>query len=176
MPQSSKRFLPHINAIGYYQFVTFRTYDSLDDFVFRVRQKEKINEKQKEYLIDRYLDGSKAGTYLNGEVLIHLKEYLLRKDKTLYDLIAFSIMPNHVHMIFRQNEDLSTIMRQIKGATAYSINKILNKKGAFWEENYYDKVIRDEKHFEIVYEYVKNNALKAGLEDFKERFYSVYEV
>ena len=160
--------------IGYYQFVTFRTYDSLDDFVLKIRQKD-IPDRQKEFEIDQYLDNSLKGCYLHGDVLDYLKKYLISTDKTFYELIAFSIMPNHVHIVFKQNDNLSKIMQQIKGASSHKINKMLQKEGKFWEDNYYDKVIRDTKHFDIVYEYVKNNAIKANLKDAKDRFYSVYE-
>jgi len=174
MGYKDKTFLPHIDMIGYYQFVTFRTNDSMDDFIVKIR-KQNIPDKQKEYQIDKYLDSSNKGCYLKGEVLEFLKEYFISKDKVLYDLVAFSIMPNHVHIVFKQNDNLSKIMKQIKGATANKINKMLNKSGRFWESNYFDKVIRDEKHFGVVYEYVKNNAIKAGLNDVDIRFYSVYE-
>ena len=174
MPQTTKQFLPHIDAPGYYQFVTFRTFESLDNFIFNIRR-QTISDKQKEYAIDQYLDHSNKGSYLNDDIMIFLKKYFLDKERELYDLIAFCIMPNHIHMIFKQNQPLPTIMRQIKGTTAYHINTMLNKKGTFWEENYYDKIIRDDKHFDTVYAYVKNNPIKAGLDDFEERFYSVYE-
>ena len=174
MSYEKKKFLPHLDMAGYYQFVTFRTYDSLDDFVLKIRKKD-IPDKQKEFEVDQYLDRSLKGCYLNGAVLEYLKKYFIGKDKTFYELIAFSIMPNHVHMIFKQNDNLSKIMQQIKGGTSYKINKMLQREGKFWEDNYYDKVIRDKRHFDIVYEYIKNNALKANLEDAKERFYSVYE-
>jgi len=49
-----RKVLPHINLLGYYQFVTFRTQDSLDDYITRVR-KEKIDSKKQEYLIVRQL-------------------------------------------------------------------------------------------------------------------------
>ena len=174
MPLSKKRFLPHINAIGYFQFVTFRTNDSVDHFVLKLRQQD-INESQKEYLIDRYTDVSRKGAYLNGEVLDFLKSYLIEQDKKLYSLIAFCIMPNHVHIAFRQDIPLSDIMRRIKGATSYHINRLLQKEGRFWEENYFDRIIRDDKHFAIVYDYIKNNPIKAGLKDYDNRFYSSYE-
>jgi REP element-mobilizing transposase RayT len=50
------------------------------------------------------------------------------------------------------------------------INKKLNKSGTFWQKDYFDKAIRDDKHFEVVLEYVKNNAYKAGLSDADDRF------
>ena len=174
VPAPKRRFLPHIDMIGYYQFVTFRTYESLDDFVKKIRG-EKISSSLQEYKIDRYIDHSPKGRYLNDEVLDYLYNYFLDKDKELYELIAFSIMPNHVHILFKQNTELSKIMKQIKGVTAFGINKILHRKGIFWEENYYDRVIRDEAHFSQVYDYIAYNAVKAGLDDAKERFYGIYE-
>jgi len=171
---SPRRFLPHIDMIGYYQFVTFRTYESLDDFIKKIRS-EKISSSLREYKIDQYIDHSPKGRYLNDEVLDYLYNYFLDKDKELYELIAFSIMPNHVHMLFKQNTELSKTMKQIKGATAFGINKIMHRKGIFWEENYYDRVIRDEMHFSQVYDYIAYNAAKVGLDDARERFYGIYE-
>ena len=169
-----RKFLPHINMIGYYQFVTFRTHDSLDDFVKKIRS-EKISSSLQEYKIDQYIDNSRKGRYLNDKVLDYLHDYFIGNDKGFYDLVAFSIMPNHVHMLFKQNTELPKIMKQIKGATAFGINKILHRKGILWEENYYDRVIRDEAHFEQVYDYIAYNAVKAELRDAKERFYGIYE-
>ena len=113
-------------------------------------------------------------TYLNGEVLLFLKDFLKSLDKIFYELVAFVIMPNHIHLLFKQIEDLKVIIKKIKGESAFRINKMLNRSGRFWEKNYFDKVVRDEKHFGIVYDYIKHNGLKAGLEDWKERFYGIY--
>ena len=169
-----KRFLPHVDLIGYYQFVTFRTYDSIDDYLKRVRS-EDISNREKEYKIDQYIDLSAKGCYLNGNILEYLKEFFIEKDKSFYDLVAFCVMPNHVHILFKQNDELKKIMKILKGSTSFHINKMLARKGTFWEENYYDTVIRDENHFHTVYAYIKNNPIKAELKDSKERFYGMYE-
>ena len=164
--------LPHIDMLGYYQFVTFRTYDSVDDFLKKLSS-ENIQTNKKQYKIDTYLDSSNKGCYLNGNVLEYLREFFLDKDKILYELIAFCIMPNHIHILFKQNMELKKIMKSLKGASSNTINKLLEKKGKFWESGYYDKVIRDEKQFIATYEYIKNNPLKAGLSE--DRFYGIYE-
>jgi len=169
-----RRFLPHIDLIGYYQFVTFRTHDSIDNYIKRVRN-EDISNQEKEYKIDKYIDLSTKGCYLNGDILEYLKDFFLNKDKSFYNLVAFCVMPNHVHILFKQNDELKKIMKVLKGSTSFHINKILERKGTFWEENYYDKVIRDEDHFHTVYDYIKNNAVKANLKDAKDRFYGIYE-
>jgi len=141
----------------------------------RILNSKNKKESLKELQADQYLDNSKKGAYLNNEVLFYLKDYLQSLDKELYQLVAFSIMPNHLHILFKQMQDLDKTIKQIKGSSAITINKMLNKKGTFWAKGYYDKAIRDEKHFLVTYNYIKNNAIKANLKDAKDRFYGVYD-
>ena len=169
-----KRNLPHADLVGYYQFLTFRTHDSIDDYLTRI-SKENISTSLKQYKADEYLDRSSKGAYLNGEVLHYLSNFFKEKDGELYELVAFSIMPNHVHMLFRQIEEIGQTVKRLKGASSIAINKILNRSGTLWEKSYFDKAIRNEEHFETVYNYIENNAVKAGLDDAKERFYGIYE-
>ena len=166
--------LPHIDVKGHYQFVTFRTHDSIDDFLKRLSL-ENISSKIRQYKIDEYLDVSQKGCYLNNEILQFLKEFFIQKDKELYELISFSVMPNHIHILFKQKTELAKTMQVLKGASAFQINKLLARKGKFWEDGYYDKLIRDENHFSATYEYIKYNAIKAELNDAKERFYGIYD-
>ena len=84
-------------------------------------------------------------------------------------------MPNHVHLLFQQFQPLPTIMHHIKGASGYLINKHSGQLGKLWDRGYFDKVVRDEKQFQVTYDYIKNNAYKAGLADADERFYGIYE-
>ena len=166
--------LTHLSSKGYYQFVTFRTHDSLDDFLVKISNSQSDNHK-KQYQIDQYLDSSSKGAYLNEEVLALLKSYIIKQDKKLFELISFVIMPNHVHILFKETIKLSEAMKKLKGGSAFLINKHLGKKGKFWVADYYDKLIRDEKHLETVYHYIKNNPIKVGLKDYENRFYSCYE-
>lgn len=170
---NKKRHLPHIDMVGYYQFVTFRTHDSIDDFLKRI-SKEDISNSLKQYKVDKYLDTSHKGAYLNGEVVQWFKSFLLSKDGILYNLVAFSIMPNHLHLLFKQKENIATTIKIVKGASAFEINKILNRKGTLWGKGYFDKGIRDQEHFDVVYNYIAHNAEKANLSDAKERFHGIY--
>ncbi len=159
LPKNIHSHLPHIDVEGYYQFITFRTYDSVDEYLKRVFDSDLENSK-KQYKIDDYLDSSQNGAYLNGKVLQYLYEFLLSKDNILYRLISFVIMPNHIHILCKPHKKLSQVMQSIKGITAREINLIMNKKGKFWANDYYDKAIRDEKHFWTTCKYIKNNCLK----------------
>jgi REP element-mobilizing transposase RayT len=128
-------------------------------------------EKIKQYKMDQYLDYSKKGALLNGKVIEKIKAYYLGCDKIIFEVEALSIMPNHIHVLVRQNSDLSNVVRVLKGGAAHIVNEVLERKGAVWSRDYYDKIVRDEKHYRVVYEYIKYNAFKAGLEDAEERFY-----
>jgi REP element-mobilizing transposase RayT len=169
-----KKNLPHISNYGYYQFITFRTYESVDNFLRKIEDLN-LENSRKQYKIDNYLDNSNCGAYLSGNILNLVKNYILKQDNKLFELVCFVIMPNHVHILFKETMSLSKVMQRLKGGLSFLINKELNKKGQFWANNYYDKMIRDERHFEIVYRYIKNNAIKANLKDSEKRFYSKYD-
>ena len=88
-------------------------------------------------------------------------------------LFQWIIMPNHVHMLLQplmnpatgKYYPLEKILHSIKSYTAHEANKMLNRVGQFWQSESYDHIIRDERSFDHVWRYVKNNAVKARLCD-----------
>ncbi|MFT7879363.1 MAG: transposase [Sulfurimonas sp.] len=166
--------LPHVDMEESYQFITFRTKESVDNYVKKLHEGSTV-EKVKQYAIDNYLDRSQNGAFLYGKVVAEIQTYYQSYDKKLFDLIALTIMPNHIHILIRQKSALSNILKVLKGGSTHIVNKTLNRKGQIWSSDYYDKLIRDEVHFSLTYQYIKNNASKAGLTDAEERFYGCYE-
>jgi len=79
-----------------------------------------------------------------------------------------------VHLLFKQIMEIGETVKRLKGGSSITINKMMNRTGRLWEKSYFDKAIRDEAHYETVYNYIANNAIKAGLGDAKERFYGIY--
>ena len=159
---------------GHYQFVTFRTKDSIDGYMQKLYSSDD-SEKLKQYKIDSYLDKSENGAFLNGQIVLDIRKYFQSYDKKMYDLIALIIMPNHIHILFKQNDELKNIMRILKGGSAHIVNTVLDRKGQVWTSDYFDKLIRDKEHFSLVYDYIKYNAMKAGLDNKEGRFYGCYE-
>ncbi|MCK5830567.1 MAG: transposase [Methylococcales bacterium] len=100
-----------------------------------------------------------------------------QKDSVLYELIAFCIMPNHVHFLIKPLDNLARVMQLIKGGSAKLINEKMGRKERFWLADYYDKLIQDDKHFSVVYEYIRNNpvGLDDGIENSIPRFYGIYD-
>ncbi len=74
-------------------------------------------------------------------------------------------MPNHVHVVLEPiaNHTLSEIVRGLKGFSAIKINKLLGRKGPLWQIDYFDRLVRDDDHFDRLVRYLEWNPVKAGL-------------
>ena len=85
-------------------------------------------------------------------------------DADEYELIAFVVMPNHVHVVFRLLAgELHEVVKRWKSYTAHRANEILKRAGVFWQSDYFDVLIRDSEQLERTITYVLNNPAKAGL-------------
>lgn len=80
------------------------------------------------------------------------------------------IMPDHVHLIITPLEDgqgnpysLSEIMNGIKGTSAHSINKALNRKGRVWQSESFDHVLRSDESTHSKVQYICENPVRKGL-------------
>ncbi len=187
-----KRNLPHYQPIGATLFVTMRLANSLPIHVIEKIQSEHQTEaaeltssptanSQKELhalrkrrfaRFDGMLDRAEFGpTWLTRPRLASVvSESLCFRNGRVYTLFAFTIMSNHVHIVFRPQEkengvpySLSGIMMSIKRRTARECNTILGRQGQFWQHESYDHVVRDQREFERIIRYVLDNPVKAGL-------------
>jgi len=70
------RHLPHIDIVGHYQFITFRTLESVDGFVKKLALDNLSTNSKKQFAIEQYLDQSNNGAYLNDDVLQLLTTFL----------------------------------------------------------------------------------------------------
>jgi REP element-mobilizing transposase RayT len=82
-----------------------------------------------------------------------------------YTLIAVVVMPDHVHVLLRPLDgvDLSRITKGMKGASARLLNKLDNTTGSIWQDESWDRVIRDQVELDEKLLYMLNNPLKRGL-------------
>jgi REP element-mobilizing transposase RayT len=81
-----------------------------------------------------------------------------------YELFAWCVMANHVHVLLAPNWELKDITRGIKGYTAYKVNALQNQRGrVFWQDESYDHWARDEAESLRIIEYIENNPVVAGL-------------
>jgi REP element-mobilizing transposase RayT len=167
------RHLPHIDLKDHYQFITFRTKESLDGYMKKLYAMD-LKPKHKYYLIDNYLDSSAGGRLMDTAVAEEIIGYYRAKSGTAFKLVAVCVMPNHVHVLLQQYTQLPEIVQILKGGAAHIVNKALKREGKVWSRDYFDRLIRDEKHFEVTYRYIQQNALKAELPDAQRRYYGIY--
>lgn len=181
-------YLPHWTQSGAIYAVTFRLADSLPaDVIEQWRiEREKIVQNaasqgreltlHEQQELDR-LNSDKVESYLNaGHGQCYLREpnmaelvanALKHFDGERYDLIAWAVMPNHVHVVLKPFEGikLPDILHSWKSYTANKADELLGRTGAFWQSEYYDHLIRDENDFACQVNYIKENPAKAGLEN-----------
>lgn len=74
-------------------------------------------------------------------------------------------MPNHIHFLMPPKEgiSLSEIVHSIKSYTANEANKVLRRRGSFWQHEPFDRYTRNRLHYVNVIKYIENNPVKANL-------------
>ena len=94
-----------------------------------------------------------------------VEQALLIFDADRYRLHAWTIMPNHVHVLLSVMPQwpLGGVVSSWKRFTARESNIALGRKGAFWQLDYWDRFIRNDEHFQAIESYIDMNPVKAGL-------------
>jgi len=163
-------YLPHFDAPGFAQFVTFRLNGSLprsivETLKFKFETKQ-INEIEYHWEVEKALDAGSGPTHLKDERIADLVSAAITHfDGKRYELNSWVLMPNHAHMLLCPFDEfeMSAIMHSIKSFTATKANRILGLSGRFWSPDYYDRFIRDRRHFLSTVKYIEENPVKAGL-------------
>lgn len=132
-------------------------------------QKDKINRK---YFgkYDSILDHETYGLTLlkQPELAKIVADAFVHFDSTdkKYELIAFCIMSNHFHLVFKiikEDYPISKIMQSIKGFSARMIHKKLGRNGDVWQDENYDRIVHNGAELGRIIHYTLNNSVKIGL-------------
>ncbi len=162
-----RRYLPHCSPEGQPVFVTFRLAGSIPIPPTALLKNDPDPGKAFAEF-DRKLDRSQLGPrWLGDSRVANMFAEALRHGESArcdYELGAWVVMPNHVHIVIQPHEPLPNIMRWLKTATATRANRIIGIKGTpFWQREYYDHWIRSEKELISIVNYIERNPVSAGL-------------
>jgi len=173
-----RRNLPHLYYNDGIYFITYRLADSLPrEFVAELKEELKtsnknFNDKDKRYFkkYDDILDSLSYGKkYLSIPEIAYCNQQILHKyEMKEYKIICYTIMPNHIHLVIellKGNKGVSVIMKLLKGSSSRESNKILNISGKFWQDESFDRLVRDDIELYNIINYVLNNPVKADLID-----------
>ncbi len=167
----NRGYIPHFDGGEIPQFLTFRLFDSLPQKVVEKWREDAKDQGEEGKVIFRknvenYLDKGFGECFLKDERVAEMAQnsLLFHHDKK-YRLLSWVVMPNHIHTLATPFEktELREITHSIKSYTAHEANKLLNRKGQFWQHESFDRYVRNRKHFVNVIEYIENNPVKAGL-------------
>ncbi len=182
-----QRNLPHWQPVAASFFVTTRLHGSIPMTILKqlreqkeqllaeataTGDKERIYNAQKRHfkLYDEALDSNPNGPYhlAQPEIAEIVKEGLHHRDGKDFKLWAYTIMSNHIHFLvttYATNTDyLWKTMQNLKKYTGREANKVLGRTGnPFWDEEYYDHIVRNDAEFHRIEQYIMMNPVKAGL-------------
>ena len=156
------RPMPHFHPDGAYLFITWRLFGTLPvplpDVIyatpghrFAAEDRAFVHAMGPLWLADTRVAVSLAGILVSGD-----------RERSLYELCAWVIMPNHVHVLILPNSDPRKIFHWIKGRSAKEANSLLGLTGPFWQHESYDRYIRSRRDYFRVANYLEENPVSAG--------------
>jgi REP element-mobilizing transposase RayT len=115
--------------------------------------------------VEDALDSGWGECLLKGDAARAIEDVLKHDDGLHYRLIAWCVMPTHVHVLvhLEHGVSLSSIVQTWKSVSAHKINQHLARKGQVWHREYYDRYMRDSDQANTAIQYIENNPVKAGL-------------
>ena len=165
--------LPHVSQRQKLYAVTFRLHDSLpkdvtlsymNECTARYGEKEPDFKSKREILLHKkmmeYMDMGHGECLLKyPDVRIIIEEAFRYVHDKMALVHAYVIMPNHIHIVLETKEEvkIQEVMHNLKRYTASKINKLLLREGNVWQREYYDRVIRNQTHYENAVKYIINN-------------------
>ncbi|MFA7230687.1 MAG: transposase [Victivallaceae bacterium] len=168
----SRGYLPHFDNAVAIQHVTFHLADSLPESVL-VRLAQEVRylplEKQdaeRRKRLEAWIDAGHGSCIMREPPVARIvQNAFLFFDGQRYRLLAWVVMPNHVHVLFQpvNNWTVAKIVASWKKFTATKICSRGEIKSPVWHREYWDRFIRDSRHYEQAVEYIHQNPVKAGL-------------
>jgi REP element-mobilizing transposase RayT len=161
----SRGYLPHFDQPCLIQSVTIRLADSLPASL-REQWESDGDERERSRRIEQVLDRGYGASHLRHPKVAELVENaLLHFDGERYRMLAWVLMPNHVHCVFEMMDGfpLSGLLHSWKSFTAHEAAKLVAFEAPFWWEDYYDRYMRDIRHYEATVRYIHRNPCAAGL-------------
>lgn len=173
----SRGYLPHFESSEVTQHVTFHLADSLPRTVLLRLEAElktlptEKRDVERRKRVDAWIDAGHGSCALRKPGISDMVQgSLLIFDSQRYRLLAWVVMPNHVHVLFQPMNGW-TVAKIVAAWKKFTARKICDDRrdsgegpGApVWHREYWDRYIRDQTHLQQAVEYIHMNPVKAGL-------------
>jgi len=166
--------LPHWRQDGGTYFVTFREHDSLPAHLHE--QLRRLRD-----ILLKNSDDDHRFLYADRAYFVQMKRFLnegygvcrLRDPRASavvyeamerfagqrYELGDRKVLPNHVHVLVQPlpGFELEAILQSWKSYTAKAINRLLGLSGAVWQQESYDRLVRNSAELTRTERYIREN-------------------
>jgi len=176
----ARGYLPHCDKPRLVQFVTFRLWDSMPasqrgewEHLLAVSTRsdaprsgaQSLASQEQQIKLENYLDRGFGECFLRDSRIAALVEQVICfHHGRRFELLAWAIMPNHVHILIQICQiPLTRIVQNWKSIAAVEANKLLGRTGRFWQPDYWDHYMRDEEQASKAIRYIENNPVKVKL-------------
>jgi hypothetical protein len=177
------RHLPHWRQKGATYFVTFRLEDALpqaklyelkrwrEEWI-RTHPEPRSEKDWEEYArlhtqrVEAWMDEGYGECVFASEGMAKvMADALLYFQDDRCTTYCYTVMPNHCHVVVKPLGawELEQILDSWKGYVGHEVNRRLGRSGRLWQDESYDRIIRDEEHLYRVVQYIGNNPAKANL-------------
>ncbi len=118
--------------------------------------------------VEKWLDQGMGTCHLKrADIANIVADALHHFDDDTYELGCYVVMPNHVHAVMRplkpKTDPLEKVLQSRKLRTSREINSKLGQTGTLWQEESFDRIIRDEEHLYRCIQYIGDNPRRGGL-------------
>jgi len=160
-----RRRLPHFHPDDDYLFLTWRLWGSLPS---KLPVRPYPTPGHAFVAADRALHAEQPGpVWLKDPRIAPLVVETIaagEQERAFYELYAWVVMPNHVHLLILPKVAVPAITRWLKGSTARRANQLRGRTGVpFWQDESYDHWARNTKEFDRIIGYIEDNPVSAGL-------------
>ena len=175
-------YLPHCDYPALVQFVTFRLADSMP--ACRRGEWEHLlaieDVREKRLKLEAYLDRGHGACHLGDPCIARLtEETLLHFHQRRYELLAWCVMPNHVHVLvhvwqvplwqmvrsWKRHVAMNARTQERRSPTRREANDSSPAPGLRpalqWQREYWDTYMRDEEQERRATRYIESNPVKS---------------
>jgi putative transposase len=187
-------YLPHCDFPGLVQFITIRLADSMP--ASRRGEWEHLlkieDDREKRIKLEEYLDRGIGECHLREPHIAKIAEdAMLRFHNERYELLAWCVLPNHVHALAHvwdwplwkmvqnwkvrvENQRRRAWLAERRAPSRQVSAANTNERGwcpaLQWQREYWDTFMRDEEQERKAIHYIENNPVKAGFCGSKEQW------
>jgi len=163
------RRLPHYDLIDHPTFLPWRLAGTLPGRIFC----SKTTAGEAFLAMDRLLDNPRIGPLHLGqaEIANMVVDAIRNRNGRAYQMHNYVVMANHVHLLITPRVAVPKLMQSLKRFTAREGNRMLGLTGRpFWQDESYDRLVRNDAEFRRIANYIEMNPVRAGLAATPEEF------